>query len=95
MRGCIRGVVLAVAMICGASIAAPARAQPLPSRAQEEFVPLKELPREEQMPAAPLLIGAYSFVWVVLFGYVWSMRRRMARVERELAVLEHRRAERG
>lgn len=94
MRRRIRWTVLAFAIVWGILSAAPVRAQP-PPRAQEEFIPLKELPREEQMPAAPLLIGAYSFVWVVLFGYVWSMRRRMAQVERELAALEHRRTERG
>ena len=31
--------------------------------AQDEFVPLDELPPQEQLPAAPLLIAAYSVAW--------------------------------
>lgn len=58
-------------------------AQPPP--AQQEFVPVNELPPTEAIPAAPLVIAAYAFVWVALFGYLWSVWRRLAKVERELA----------
>jgi len=53
--------------------------------AQDEFVPIDELPPEEQLPAAPLLVTAYAFVWVALVGYLWSIWRRVGRVELELA----------
>jgi CcmD family protein len=44
----------------------------------------------EQIPAAPLVIAAYAFVWVALMLYVWSVWRRLVRVEGELTALEHR-----
>lgn len=55
-----------------------------------EFVPLSELPPSEQLPAAPLLITAYAFVWIALMLYVWSVWRRLVRVEGELTALEQR-----
>lgn len=61
---------------------------------QEEFVPIKELPPEDRLPAAPLLIGAYVFVWVALLGYVWSVWRRLGKVESELADVSRRAAAR-
>ena len=36
---------------------------------QEEFVPIDQLPPQDQLPAAPLLVGAYAFVMLVLFAY--------------------------
>lgn len=54
------------------------------------FVPMDELPAAEQLPAAPLVITAYAFVWVALLFYVWSVWRRLVRVEGELASLEQR-----
>ncbi len=52
---------------------------------QEEFVPIDELPPEDQLPAAPLLVAAYAVAWAAVFGYLWSIWRRLDRVERELA----------
>jgi CcmD family protein len=71
--------------------AAPAQAltQPAPA-AQDEFVPVKDIPAEEQLPAAPLLIGAYAIAWVAVLGYVWSLWSRLGRVERELRQLKDR-----
>jgi hypothetical protein len=43
--------------------------QPAPSAPQGEFVPVKELPQHEELPAAPLVIAAYGFVWVALLVY--------------------------
>src|SRR5688572_28855446 len=59
-------------------------AQPLPQPAQEEFVPISEVPPSEQLPAARLLIAAYAFVWIAMMVYVWSIWRRMRRIETEL-----------
>jgi len=42
-----------------------------------------------------LLIGAYIFVWIALLVYVWSIWRRLGQVERELAALSRRLAEKG
>ena len=40
------------------------------------------------MPAAPLLVGAYAFVMVVLFVYVFSVARRLSNVQQELNRLD-------
>jgi CcmD family protein len=56
----------------------------------EGFVPVDTLPPTEQLPAARLLIVAYAFVWVVAFGYVWSLWRRLGKVEGELQQLAKR-----
>ena len=55
---------------------------------QGEFIPLSELPPTEQIPAARLLIGAYSVVIVGLFLYVVSVARRLNTVQREVERLE-------
>ena len=51
----------------------------------DEFVPVSQLPQQEQLPAAPLLIAAYAVVWILLLGYLLMLWRRLARVEQELA----------
>jgi CcmD family protein len=54
----------------------------------DEFVPVSQLPAQDQLPAAPLLVTAYAFVWVVLFGYVLSVGRRLTKVQHEVERLE-------
>jgi CcmD family protein len=44
----------------------------------------------EKLPAAPMVMTAYALVWLVLIGYVWSLRRRQARIELEMAALRAR-----
>ncbi len=80
----VAAAVLAAVCLGGAL---PLAAQQPPDRV-EEYVPLDELPPEDQMPAAPLLIGAYVFVIVALFGYLLSIARRTAAVQREVERLE-------
>lgn len=53
--------------------------------AQEGFVPVDQLPDQEQLPAAPLVAAAYGVAWGAVLVYVWFLWRRLARVERELA----------
>ena len=62
--------------------------QPGQPEQQTEFVPLDQLPPQEQMPAAPLLISAYSVLVLALFAYVVSVARRLAVVQREVERLE-------
>jgi CcmD family protein len=57
---------------------------------QEGFVPASSLPPAEQLPAAPLLVAAYAFVWVAVFFYVWTIWRRLNKVEQEMHALERR-----
>ena len=60
-------------------------AQTPPSAAQEGFVPIDRAEVEEQLPAAPLVAAAYGVAWAAVLIYVWFVKRRLARVERELA----------
>ena len=66
----------------------PAQAQPQPPK---DFVAVDESQPGEQIPAIPLIAAAYGFIWVVLLGYVWSVGRRLQKVEGELAELESKR----
>jgi len=86
-RGLVTVVVLLVLAVGALAMAGQPPATPA---AQEGFVPVNSLPQAEQLPAAPLLIAAYAFVWVALMMYVWFLWRRMTRVERELAELNRR-----
>jgi CcmD family protein len=61
-----------------------------PPDGQGEFVPVTELPAGDRMPAAPLLITAYAFVWVALLIYVWSIWRRLGKVEGEIRAIANR-----
>lgn len=57
---------------------------------QSEYVPIDQLPPQDQLPAAPLLVTAYSFVVLALFAYLWSLARRLHRVQVEINQLERR-----
>jgi CcmD family protein len=81
-----RVIVLLAALL---STAMPVSAwQPQPPK---EFVPVDDIPQGEQIPAINMVAGAYGFVWLAVFGYVWSIGRRLKHVESELADLESRR----
>lgn len=51
-------------------------------------MPLDQLPPQDQLPAAPLLVAAYSFVVVALFLYLLSVARRLTGVTREIERLD-------
>ena len=72
-------------------LAAPVWAMQPPA-GQSEFVPMSELPPGDQLPAAPLLIAAYAFVWVATMVYVWTVWRRLNRVQTEMRALAHKSA---
>jgi CcmD family protein len=80
-------VLVCVGLLLGAATAAGAQPQPSP----DEFVPISEVPPEEQIPAITLVATAYGFVWVAVFAYVWSLGRRIQAAEREIARLESKR----
>ncbi len=79
------GLLMAV-LLLGPAIAKAEQPQP-----PKDFVAVDETQPGEQIPALPLIAGAYGFVWVVLLGYVWSIGRRLQKVEGELTELESRR----
>ena len=72
--------------VCWAAAPSFALAQPpAPSPAQEGFVPIDQLQPKEELPAAPFLMAAYAVAWLVIFGYIWSLWKRLSRVEEEIA----------
>ena len=75
-------------LLVGLTTARHVSAQQPPPQQQEEFVPIDQLPPQDQLPAAPLLVAAYSFVVLALFAYVVSVARRLTSVQRELERLE-------
>lgn len=89
---------LVLLAVIGASLA-PLHAQQQPPQqppaAQTEFVPVDQLPPQEQLPAAPLVIAGYSVVWIAMFVYLVSIWRRLQKVDRELTEVARRVAERS
>ena len=78
-----------LSLVCVWAVASVAAQQPSPQPSQQnEFIPIDQLPPQEQLAAAPLLIGAYVFVLAVLFVYVFSVARRLTNVQRELDRLD-------
>jgi len=68
--------------------AAPATQPTAPQAAQDEFVPVKDLPAAEQMPAGPLVLGAYGFMWAVVLVYVFLLSRRLHSVQKDIDALK-------
>jgi hypothetical protein len=66
--------------------APPTAAQPA---ATDGFVPVTDLPPDEQLPAAPLVLGAYAFIWVAVLVYVGLLWRRLGAVQKDLDALKH------
>ncbi len=88
-------VVLALLALAPSPLrAAQTQSQPKP-QAQTEFVPVDQLPAQEALPAAPLVIAAYAVAWVAMFIYLLSIWRRLQKVDRELADVARRVAERS
>ena len=88
-------ITLAFTMLAPAAAAAGGLHWDQPQPPQEEFVPIDQVPPEDQLPAAPYLIAAYAIVWLVVFGYLWSIWRRLSAVERDLGELSRRAGDGG
>ncbi len=83
MRALTRGVAFVAAMLTPALAWAQGQ--------QDGFLPVDPSTElAETLPAAPMVMTAYALVWLVLMAYVWSLRRRQARVELEMAALRAR-----
>jgi hypothetical protein len=67
---------------------------PLLAQPGQEFVPVTG-PVTEQIPAAPLVISSYAFFLVLLFIYLWTIWRRIGKVEADMRALERRQPEGG
>jgi len=86
-RSAVLPAVVVLVLLASAVPVAAQPEQPPPAGAQEEFVPVKDLPHQEQLPGGPLVLAAYGFVWAVLLVYVWTIWRRLGKVEREMRAL--------
>ena len=83
----MRRLFLVVWLMAGAAMPAVAFQPPA---AQSEYVPVKDLPPVDQLPAAPLLVAAYSFIWLAAMFYLWTIWRRIGKVEQDLNALARR-----
>lgn len=81
-------VLLLVIVLVAFQQVSEARQPQQPPERQEEFIPIDELPPQEQLPAAPLLVGAYAFVLVMLFGYMFTVTRRLVVIQSEVDRLD-------
>ncbi len=80
--------VLALGVSASPALHAQTQSQPPKTEQQNEFIPLDQLPPQDQLPAPRLLIAAYSFVLAALFVYVVSVSKRIGTVRREVERLE-------
>ena len=75
----MKKICLAIFLLMAASLVA--------QEPQTGFVPVTEVPASEQLPAVPLVLTAYAFVWGAFLVYAWTMWRKLGKVEEELATL--------
>ena len=85
----LRALLIAAALVV---VPAAAGAQP---PAQEGFVPVEQLPGQEELPAGPLVAAAYGIAWAAVLMYLFSIWRRLETVEREMAEVSRRVETRG
>lgn len=89
---CLLGGV-AAALSAQPAAQAPGAAAPAGQAAQnpqDQFVPIKTISQPETLPAPTLVMTAYAFVWAVLLIYVWTVWRRLLKVEQEIRALSER-----
>ncbi len=84
----IVALIAAVALLTPVAAVAHDQQQP-PKTADTEYEPVTG-EEQEQLPAAPLVIGAYAVVWLAVIVYLWSIWRRLSQVEREIAQVARR-----
>ena len=86
------GGALLLALALAVSVPSVSAQQQQPPQPPDGFVPADTVKPQEQLPAAPLVLGAYAVAWVAVFGYLWSIWNRLGRVERDLRDVSRRQA---
>jgi CcmD family protein len=82
--------IVAVLLLSGPALAQQP-APKAPAAAQDGFVPVDSpIAPEDAMPAPRLVAIAYGFIWLVFFGYLLSLKTRLATVEKEIAAVRQR-----
>ena len=84
----MRTLIRAIAIVFVLTMPLPPLVAQTQPRQQEEFTPIDQLPPQEQLPAAPLLVGAYAFVLLMLFGYLVMVSRRLSAIQAEVNRLD-------
>lgn len=79
---------VAAVVACFVWMAGSVQAGWQPPQPPEGFVPIDQVPAQDQLPAAPLLIAAYVFVIGALFVYLLSLARRLRAVQQDIDRLE-------
>ncbi len=59
-----------------------------PPQPPEGFLPVNQLPPGQELPAAPFLIGAYVFFLLLMMFYLWTIWRRLGKVQDEMRALQ-------
>ena len=62
----------------------------LQQQIHDGFVPVEGVPLGEQIPAAPLVMTAYAFFLLLMVFYLWTIWRRIGKVESDMQALERR-----
>jgi hypothetical protein len=65
-------------------------AQPPQPPATEQYISVDKLPPTEQMPSAPYVIAAYALIWLIAMFYLWTIWRRIGKVEQDINALARR-----
>ena len=86
----LRRIGMALCALALPAFAATAFAQ---QPGQDGFVPVTGVPVTEQIPAAPLVVGAYAFFLLLMVFYLWTIWRRIGKVEADMRTLERRQGE--
>jgi heme exporter protein CcmD len=58
--------------------------------AQDGFKAVGDVPLGEQLPAGPFIVGSYAFFLLLMVFYLWTIWRRINRVEKDLHDLARR-----
>ena len=92
LRAVVISVLLASVLLTppalSSTLLAATASQPAAQSVPDGFEPVSEVPPEEQIPAKPLVAGAYAFIWLAMLVYVGLLWRRLAAVQKDLDALK-------
>ena len=71
-------------------LGASAFAQTTQSGTPDGFVPASSLPPGEELPAGRFLVAAYAFFLLLMVFYLWTIWRRLDKVDGEMKALQRR-----
>ncbi len=77
-------------MLSFALLGASAFAQTTQGGTPDGFVPASSLPPGEELPAGRFLVAAYAFFLLLMVFYLWTIWRRLDKVDGEMKALQRR-----